>query len=168
MAHSTEGHQELLYFRMMVLTSVSLARQTDIHVFSDASDQAIAAVAYLRVVDTFVVLSVGFLMGKYKLAPLKGHTIPRLELCGAVLASEIGETVATHLNISLDRVHYYTDSKIVLGYIHTTRLEDFSITYVTELTRSIVFHVAVVVHTNRPKSSRCSYQMQWIQTYITG
>ena len=126
MAHSTEGHQELLYFRMIVLTSVSLARQTDIHVFSDSSDQAIAAVPYLRVVDTFGVLSVGFLMGKYKLAPLKGHTIPRLELCGAVRASEIGETVATHLNMSLDRVHYYTDSKVVLGYIHNTTRRFFN------------------------------------------
>jgi hypothetical protein len=29
----------------------------------------------------------GFVMGKAKLAPQAGHSIPRLELCGAVLAS---------------------------------------------------------------------------------
>ena len=111
--HSSKWHEWLTALksmdnycisRVIVQTSVSLAKQTDIHVCSDASHKTIAAVAYLRVVDEYRVLSVGFLMGKFKLAPLKGHTIPRwLEFYGAVLASEIGETVATNLNISLDR-----------------------------------------------------------------
>ncbi|XP_052706713.1 uncharacterized protein LOC128182142 [Crassostrea angulata] len=79
--------------RMIVATSISLAHQVDVHVFSDASEHAIAAVAYLQVTDEFGETSLGFLMGKSKLAPLKGHTIPRLELCAAVLATEFGEAI---------------------------------------------------------------------------
>ena len=53
---------------------------------------------------------------------LKGHTIPRLKLCGAVLASELGETICDHLNFPYDVCHYYTDSQVALGYIcNTTR-----------------------------------------------
>ncbi|XP_055997832.1 uncharacterized protein LOC130047240 [Ostrea edulis] len=106
--------------RMIVPTSVSTAHHVDVHVFSDASEQAIAAVAYLRVICESGDSTTGFLMGKSKLAPLKGHTIPRLELCGAVLASEVGEAISTYLSISLDRFHYYMDSKVVLGYISNT------------------------------------------------
>lgn len=99
------------------MVAISLAHQVDVHVFSDASEHAIAAVAYLQVTDEFGETSLGFLMGKSKLAPLKGHTIPRLELCAAVLATELGEAVCDYLKIPQDRFHYYTDSRIVLGYI---------------------------------------------------
>ncbi|XP_055997103.1 uncharacterized protein LOC130047012 [Ostrea edulis] len=107
--------------RMIVPTSVSTAHHVDVHVFSDASEQVIAAVAYLRVICESGDSSVGFLMDKSKFAPPKGHTIPRLELCGAVLATEV-EAISTYLStgISLDRFHYYTDSKVVLGYISNT------------------------------------------------
>ncbi|XP_056009556.1 uncharacterized protein LOC130051563 [Ostrea edulis] len=106
--------------RMIVPTSVSTAHHVDVHVFSDASEQTIAAVAYLRVICESGDSTIGFLMGKSKLAPLKGHTMPRLELCGAVLATEVGEAISSYLSISLDRFHYYMDSKVVLGYISNT------------------------------------------------
>ena len=51
------------------------------------SEQAIFAVAYLKVIDDSGATSLGFLVGKSTLVPLKGHTIPRLELCGAILAT---------------------------------------------------------------------------------
>ena len=60
---------------------------------------------------------IGFVMGKSKLAPISGHSIPRLELCGAVLATEIGEFVSDHLSIPSSAIRYFTDSKVVLGYI---------------------------------------------------
>jgi hypothetical protein len=51
-----------------------------------------------KVIDDSGATSLGFLVGKSKLAPLKGHTIPRLELCGAVLATELGETICNHMS----------------------------------------------------------------------
>ncbi|XP_062604472.1 uncharacterized protein LOC134266273 [Saccostrea cucullata] len=66
-----------------------------LHVFSDASEQAIAAVAFLQAIDSNRTIRIGFTYGKSKIAPKHGHTIPRLELCAAVLAVEVGEMVST-------------------------------------------------------------------------
>ena len=103
--------------RMCVPLSLSLAKMYEVHIFSDASELAIAAVAYMKVMDAAGSVHLGFLMGKAKLAPSKGHTIPRLELCGAVLATEIAEILSRQLSIDLTAIRYHTDSKVVLGYI---------------------------------------------------
>lgn len=60
----------------------------------------------------------GFVLGKAKLAPQAAHTIPRLELGVAVLAAEIAETITSELDFIPDAVEFYTDSRVVLGYIH--------------------------------------------------
>lgn len=62
-------------------------------------------------------IHVGFVMGKAKLAPLPEHTIPRLELCAAVLAVELAELITSEIDVSLDDTTFYSDSKVVLGYI---------------------------------------------------
>ena len=86
-------------------------------VFSDASAKAVAAVAYIKVTDAAVNKHVGFVMGKAKLAPQPEHTIPRLELCAAVLAVELADLISAELDLQLDDIIYYSDSKVVLGYI---------------------------------------------------
>ncbi|XP_069970066.1 uncharacterized protein [Penaeus vannamei] len=90
----------------------------ELHVFSDASKESIAAVSYLKTVHEDGSSEIGFVMGKAKIAPLHGHTIPRLELCAAVLAAELSEVVLENLDEEIDIVKFYTDSKVVLGYIH--------------------------------------------------
>ncbi|KAK2895109.1 hypothetical protein Q8A73_014597 [Channa argus] len=49
--------------------------------------------------------------------PQSNHTIPRLELCAAVLAVEVAEQIAQELDSELDSLDFYTDSKVVLEYI---------------------------------------------------
>ncbi|KAJ8359026.1 hypothetical protein SKAU_G00155510 [Synaphobranchus kaupii] len=39
-------------------------------------------------------------------------------LCVAVLAVEIAEMIVTELDVTFDNITYYTDSKVILGYIH--------------------------------------------------
>jgi hypothetical protein len=73
--------------RMIVPVSASPANHLEIHILCEASEQAISVVAYLKVIDDSGATSLGFLLRKSKLTPLKGHTIPRLELCGAVFAT---------------------------------------------------------------------------------
>ena len=45
-------------------------------------------------------------------------TIPRLELCAAVVAVELSELLTEELDMKIDRPTFYIDSKVVLGYIN--------------------------------------------------
>lgn len=56
---------------------------------SDASELTMAVVANLMLRFPDCSIEQGFLIGKAKIAPSNGHTIPRLELCAAVIANEI-------------------------------------------------------------------------------
>ncbi|KAK0139045.1 hypothetical protein N1851_024400 [Merluccius polli] len=86
-------------------------------VFCDASTKAIGSVAYLKLTETDRNVHVGFVMGKAKLAPLPEHTVPRLELCAAVLAVELAELISSEIDMELEDTIFYSDSKVVLGYI---------------------------------------------------
>ncbi|XP_060074446.1 uncharacterized protein LOC132554162 [Ylistrum balloti] len=90
----------------------------EIHIFGDASEKVISAVAYLKRTNADSSVDVGFVLGKSKVAPKSGHTIPRLELCAAVLAVEIGEIVSRHLDFPLSKMKFYSDSRVVLGYLN--------------------------------------------------
>ncbi len=74
--------------------------------------------AYLHVISEEGACHTGFVLGKAKLAPQAAHTIPRLELGAAVLTAELAETIMDELDFSLDAVEFYTDSRVVLGYIN--------------------------------------------------
>ena len=80
--------------------------------------KAIAAVAYLRVTNNNETSQVGFIMGKAKVTPRIEQSIPRLELCATVLAVKLAELVTSVIDTQIDDTTFYTDSKVVLGYIH--------------------------------------------------
>lgn len=106
--------------RAYIPVSMSCCKWIELCVFTDASTLAIAAVAYLRALDSEGRWHVGFVMGKSKLAPHSMHTVPRLELCAAVLAVELAEVIQSEIDIELQAVRFFTDSRIVLGYIHNS------------------------------------------------
>ena len=56
--------------------------------FFDASLGAFAAVVYLKIM-TPMVISLRFLASKTRVAPIRGQTIPRLELLGALLLAKL-------------------------------------------------------------------------------
>ena len=89
----------------------------ELHVFADASKEAISAVAYIRVIENNK-SKFGFIMGKSKLATNHGHTIPRLELCAALLATESACFIQRQLKLEPSQTHFYTDSQVVLGYLY--------------------------------------------------
>ncbi|XP_062610110.1 uncharacterized protein LOC134271902 [Saccostrea cucullata] len=103
--------------RMYCKLSVTFSSKCEVHICSDASKEAIAAVAYLKVFTESGSHDSGFLLGKGKVVPVHGHTIPRLELCAAVMAVDLAETINEQMDIDREAFHFYTDSRIVLGYI---------------------------------------------------
>lgn len=115
---SLQELEELHVPRTYASFSTSQAHSKEFHVFSDTSVKAIAIVAYLKTVEDNGDCEIGFVFGKTKLAPLPDLTIPRLELCTAILAVEVADLIVDELDLKLDRIRFYTDSKVVLDYIH--------------------------------------------------
>ncbi len=141
--------EKLHFKRRYVPIPLVSSQSRELCLFSDASTQAIAAVAYLRVTNDENQCHVGFVMGKAKLAPHPAHTVPRLELCAAVLAAEMADTICCEMDIEMHAVRFFTDSRIVLGYIHNT---------------SKRFHVYVANRVNRIRKSSHSQQWQYVAT----
>lgn len=87
----------------------------EIHTFSDASTEAIGAVVYLREINKGGNVSVLLLFGCSKVAPTKTTSIPRLELCGALLSIQAVRMMRKELDVKVDEEVYYSDSKVVFG-----------------------------------------------------
>lgn len=93
----------------------------EIHAFSDASTQAYSACIYLRTISENGNVSVRLVMAKSRVAPIKPSTIPRLELCGALLAAQLSEKVKSSLRLHIDKITYWCDSTIVISWINSTK-----------------------------------------------
>ena len=90
--------------------------QIQFHIFCDASERAYAATIYTRIsVDN--VISCHLLTAKSRVAPVKTISLPRLELCGAVLAAEMSESIISKLEVSGSETFFWTDSTIVLAWL---------------------------------------------------
>ncbi|XP_037034254.1 uncharacterized protein LOC119073047 [Bradysia coprophila] len=91
----------------------------ELHGFSDASEDAYAAVIYSRLVGHDGAIQVTLISAKTRVAPLKRETLPRLELCGLVLLTDLMSEVQKALPVVEENVHAWTDSTIVLGWLNT-------------------------------------------------
>uniref|UniRef100_A0A2A4JM97 Uncharacterized protein n=1 Tax=Heliothis virescens TaxID=7102 RepID=A0A2A4JM97_HELVI len=90
----------------------------EFHIFSDASERAYGACLYVRSVSHDGQVLVRLLLAKSRVAPLKPTTIPRLELCGALVGVRIYEKVIASLRLtSTPRTFFWSDSTIVLGWL---------------------------------------------------
>jgi len=69
-----------------------------IHGFCDASKEAFGACLYLHSVTPNGHVQVHMLMSKSRVVPMKATTIPKLELCGALLLVELLLEIKNELN----------------------------------------------------------------------
>ena len=90
---------------------------SQLHHFSDASQQGYGAVTYLRITDRHGNVKCSFVMGKSRLAPLKPVTIPRMELSAAVISTRLDNISRKELSLPIDQSFFWTDSTCVLCYI---------------------------------------------------
>ena len=86
--------------------------------FSDASEKAMAAVAYLRIVkESGSAEQVHMLMAKTQVAPLRVMTIPRLELQSCLMAVKLMQFIEKQLDLPLAKISFWTDSSVALAWI---------------------------------------------------
>ncbi|KAL0810831.1 hypothetical protein ABMA28_010141 [Loxostege sticticalis] len=93
----------------------------EMHCFCDASQKAYGACIYLKSTNEQGEIKVSLLCSKSRVAPVTPTTIPRLELCAALLGAELSTAVIQALRFRVDRCFYWSDSKVVLSWLHTTK-----------------------------------------------
>ena len=86
-------------------------------IFSDASTLAYGACVYVRWKLSNGCFKSRLLMAKNRIAPTKQLTMPRLEMCGAVLSCRLRSTIEKHCDWEFDAVIHITDSSIVRAQI---------------------------------------------------
>ena len=102
-------------FEMEHDTSKGGTHIDDLFVFADASTKAYGAIVYLGSAG-----HVGLAMLKTRVAPTRTITLPRLELMAAVTATRLAEFVCSSIPLDMQRVrvYFWTDSQIVLHWVH--------------------------------------------------
>ncbi|XP_043258048.1 uncharacterized protein LOC122400589 [Colletes gigas] len=119
---SIHNEWERYYLQLPLLNNVTFPRKAiiesaeklELHGFCDASEKAYGACVYLRSIDKH-----DLLIAKSRVAPLKQQTIPRLELCGALLLVSLAKTVEQAFHIPINHSFYWTDSTIALHWLNT-------------------------------------------------
>ncbi|UYV84382.1 hypothetical protein LAZ67_X001975 [Cordylochernes scorpioides] len=94
-----------------------LISNMQMHGFCDSSELAYSAVCYLRITYENNQIETILLTAKTKVAPIKKITIPRLELCAALMLAQLQSQTTQALPFNIDEQFYWTDSKIVLASI---------------------------------------------------
>ena len=149
--HSLRALEDIKVPRSYGTEALKCSARIELHTFCDASEMAISAVSYLRIVHNTCQVQVAFVLGKAKLTPAHATTIPRLELCAAVLGVEMTDLVHEELEQKPDSVTYYSDSKVVLGYISN---------------ESRRFYVYVSNRVERIRRSSAPHQWKYVATNL--
>ena len=87
------------------------------HHFSDASEKGYGQSSYLRLVNGNGSIHCTLIMGKSRVCPTKFVSIPRLELCAAVLSTKISSLINKEFRFSNIKEYFWTDSQVVLSYL---------------------------------------------------
>ncbi|XP_039960282.1 uncharacterized protein LOC120774624 [Bactrocera tryoni] len=92
--------------------------EVQLHGFCDASEAAYGACIYIRA-ERGGHIRINLLCSKSRVAPLKPLTIPRLELCGALLLAELIAKVINSTHFKAKGVYCWSDSTTVLSWLRS-------------------------------------------------
>ena len=104
------------YFLGKTISSIEL------HIFTDASEYALSAVSYMRIEYSDRSISVKFVMGKSRVAPIKRMTIPNLELQAAVYGAQIAQFIKEEQDKEYSDCVFWSDSTTVLYWLRTPEM----------------------------------------------
>lgn len=114
------------YSELIELKNVSIPRCakcemskfTEIHGFCDASEEAYGACVYIRSQGLDGRWHSRLLCSRSRVAPLKGATIPRLELNGALVLAQLVEKVSKAWDTECHSCYLWSDSTIILSWLN--------------------------------------------------
>ena len=92
----------------------------EFHVFADASEETMCAVAYLRSNPKEYSADLASVIGKCRVAPMRHLSIPRLELQAAVMAARLKEQIVKEHETKIHSCNIWTDSTTVLQWIRSS------------------------------------------------
>ncbi|XP_058816819.1 uncharacterized protein LOC131680116 [Topomyia yanbarensis] len=95
------------------------SREYSLHCFCNASKRGYGCCIYVVSPDVTGRLHSRLLTSKARVAPLRGQSIPRLELCAALLGSQLIDHLRRTIEYS-NSVTYWTDSMIVFHWIKSS------------------------------------------------
>lgn len=92
--------------------------RVEIHGFADASERAYGSCIYMRSINAENQVLTRLIAAKSRVAPLKKTTIPRLELCAALLLARLyNKIVRSFKNFTPNSTYLWSDSTITLCWL---------------------------------------------------
>ncbi|BES98502.1 Hypothetical protein NTJ_11320 [Nesidiocoris tenuis] len=111
---------ELMNLKNLSIPRLVLSNLTgamELHGFCDSSERAYGAAIYVKTIENDHDSVVNLLCAKSRVAPLKKTSLPRLELCGALLLAKLAKKVLESITLNFTRFTLWSDSTIVLSWI---------------------------------------------------
>lgn len=93
---------ERLDTEMLPPTAVWFITRAELRAFSDASQRAIGVAVYLHLFNCKERYSVSLVFGQAKVVPINPISIPRLELCGGVLAVKAVDRITEEIDLDME------------------------------------------------------------------
>lgn len=92
-------------------------RRGQLHTFTDASEEAYAAVVYWRTGEPGERIHISMIAGKARVTPTKPVSTPKLELQAALLGSRLATAIQEEMGLEVTKKVYWSDSSTVLQWI---------------------------------------------------
>ncbi|XP_048487833.1 uncharacterized protein LOC125491030 [Plutella xylostella] len=116
-----EGLDSIAALRLNRCVLVDDPTYIEMHCFCDSSERAFGSCIYLKSSNALGQVKVSLLCAKSRVAPVKATTIPRLELCAALLGAQLASEVTQALKFVINRHIFWSDSKVVLCWLRNTK-----------------------------------------------
>lgn len=147
-SHFNKSRENLKDMGKIIIPRFVLAEKqiagVEIHGFTDASKRVYGCCIYIRSICEDNDITVHLWIAKSRVAPLKTQTLPRIELMGGELLSELVSKTKANFPFPIDGTYLWTDSEIVLDWLneHPSNWKTFvanKVSCIQEITKSCIW-----------------------------